>query len=203
MKARWGFLLFCIIVGWGFWEQRRYMSVSRQEFLEETQADRSQSQLLDTEQFAGLHFEDGQLKSSIRADSGAMLNNGETIFNGNVKYIETDAQLKTKFIVSTSKAICYLEVEHPDKDFFDTSRRLEKAYLPKKVFVQGANHYLKTDAVTIDFIKDVLTTNSDISVIGPGQNLVAEGLTYRLSDQSFQLHKNIKGYYIPSKAKKQ
>lgn len=202
MKARFGFLLFCIAVAWGYWAQRRYMALSRQEFLAETKADRSRSQLIASKQFISFNYENGVLVSSVRADHGLMLNSGDTTLTGNVKYIEMDEKQTTKMVVSTPRAVCQMAIADPGQNFFDTSRKINTVKLPGKVDVRTKEDYLQTDDVLIDFKTELLTTNSPVSILGPSRTLEAVGFTYDIATQSFKLLKNLRGHYIPSQGKK-
>lgn len=203
MKARIGFLLFCIAVAWGYWAQRRYMAMSRQEFLAETKADRSRSQLIAAKQFISFNYENGVLVSTVRADSGLMLNSGDATLTGNVKYIEMDENQTTKMVVATPRAFCQMAAADPGQNFFDTSRKINMVKLPDKVDVRTKEDYLQTENVLVDLKTDLLTTDSPVSILGPSRTLDAVGFSYHIGSQSFKLLKNIRGHYIPSQDKKQ
>lgn len=192
----WVFVFF-VIVGASFWLQRRYMEISSQEFKAETSADRSRAQILRMDKFVALYYKNSSLSSSVKANQGELLNNGDLLLEGNVKYQDYGADTLPRVGMSAERASCKLQVSDPNQNFFDTTRRLETIFLPNEVLIKVEEDFIKTRDVTLNLKEDFVETKAAVSLVGPGRVLDATGMTYHLTSERFTLGKRVNGYYVP------
>lgn len=198
MFSRYGVVIFVVCVVAGFWYQQRFMRISSEQFQAQISADRSSAQLMVVSDFVARNFENGIVKSTVRARQAQLLNSGVILLEGDVRYQDFDEEGKTLSTLTSSRAEAKMALADGARNFFDNKRQLETVKFPGAVQIDLQGDIVQARAVQLNMSSKLATTTEPITVRGPGRTLNAKGMSYNIDTLEFVLGGPISGIYSPS-----